>query len=509
MPAIAAESLARTIQEFVAASRGAVVVEEGSVIFDLSEARYSLATEHDKCVLHFWSPERNAVRRVLDAEVRKDILALSVQRFGKSRPTQLEICRERDQRTPSAKRAQRSSYLHRLRRAFEHRSPDFMMEALSSTIDLERSFSPIYARGWMRKGNTAFAVLGVNSEEMQASIDASLTFGILWLDHLREREAGRLLVAGLRLVVPQGKSAIVRERVACLNREAAAFTVLELDERTLELEQQDASDRGNIATRLIFCPNLEEAQRRFEPSIARIRKFIKEFHNSVFSAAEISFRMHGLEFARARLSAEPASLRHGQEIVFGLGPSETVLSDQTEPLFAEIVQRLVDARQPKRPPGDEVLWRLAPERWLESLVVCDVRAVDHRLDRQFVYSQVPAFSAADRAMIDVLTVTREHRLAVLELKADEDIHLPLQGLDYWARVCWHQERDEFQKFGYFPGIELQRESPLLLLIAPALRIHPATDILLRYVSPEISWELVAIDERWREGLKVVFRKRRR
>jgi hypothetical protein len=31
--------------------------------------------------------------------------------------------------------------------------------------------------------------------------------------------------------------------------------------------------------------------------------------------------------------------------------------------------------------------------------------------------------------------------------------------------------------------------------------------LLRYLSPEIEWELVGIDERWREGVKVVFRKR--
>jgi hypothetical protein len=31
-------------------------------------------------------------------------------------------------------------------------------------------------------------------------------------------------------------------------------------------------------------------------------------------------------------------------------------------------------------------------------------------------------------MIDVLALTRENRLAVIELKADEDIHLPLQGL---------------------------------------------------------------------------------
>ena len=110
-------------------------------------------------------------------------------------------------------------------------------------------------------------------------------------------------------------------------------------------------------------------------------------------------------------------------------------------------------------------------------------------------------------MIDVLTCTRQGRLLVAELKADEDIHLPLQGLDYWARVCWHHQRGEFQKFGYFPGIELSPEPPLLLLVAPALHVHPATDTILRYVSPAIPWTLVGIDEHWREAIKPVFRKR--
>jgi hypothetical protein len=110
-------------------------------------------------------------------------------------------------------------------------------------------------------------------------------------------------------------------------------------------------------------------------------------------------------------------------------------------------------------------------------------------------------------MIDVLTVTREGRLAVVELKADEDIHLPLQGLDYWSRVAWHNSRGEFKKFGYFAGRELATSDPLLFLVAPALRVHPATDTLLRYVSLEIEWLLVGIDERWREGVRAVFRKR--
>ena len=172
----------------------------------------------------------------------------------------------------------------------------------------------------------------------------------------------------------------------------------------------------------------------------------------------------------------------------------------------ELVYAGDSARYPYGPRA-QFLWRLRPERWLESLTVGDVSVIDERLDSSCLYSQVPAFSAADRAMIDVLTTTRKGRLAVVELKADEDIHLPLQGIDYWTRVEWHHARGEFQKFGYFGGRELAREKPLLFLVAPALHVHPATDTLLHYISPEIDWEFVGIDERWREGLKVVFRKR--
>jgi hypothetical protein len=139
--------------------------------------------------------------------------------------------------------------------------------------------------------------------------------------------------------------------------------------------------------------------------------------------------------------------------------------------------------------------------------VRDISALDEKLDHGCLYSQVPAFSASDRAMLDVLTTTRERRLAVVELKADEDIHLPLQGLDYWSRVQWHHARGEFQRYGYFPERELSPEDPLLFLVAPTLHIHPATDTVLRYISPDIEWTLIGIDERWRDGVRVIFRKR--
>jgi hypothetical protein len=123
-----------------------------------------------------------------------------------------------------------------------------------------------------------------------------------------------------------------------------------------------------------------------------------------------------------------------------------------------------------------------------------------------VYSQVPALPAAGGAMIDVLTCTLDGRLAVLVLKADEDLRLLLQGLDYWARVRWHRERGEFAGHGYFAGRELSSATPLLFLVAPALLVHPATDVLLRYLSPQIDWTLLQVDERWRDGVRVVNKK---
>ena len=50
--------------------------------------------------------ERNAVRRVLEAEVKNGVLRVAVQRLGQARPSKLEICRERDRRSPTARRTE-------------------------------------------------------------------------------------------------------------------------------------------------------------------------------------------------------------------------------------------------------------------------------------------------------------------------------------------------------------------------------------------------------------------
>ena len=500
------DALTHTLQDFLAEAAGAVVLEDGAVAFDLAQSKYSISGEHNKCLLHLWSAERNTVRRVLEAEVKNGTLKLFVQRLGQARPSKLEICREHDRRSPSARKVSRSSYEQKLRHALERHFPGFAITRLTTAVDLEKSFGPIYARGLLRQGQSAFAVLGTNASETQASIDASLTFAILWLEACRNSSAGKFLVEGLRLFVPQGCSALVRERMANLNRGAAKWSLYELDERHDSLVEIDCADRGNVATRLVHATDETAARERFAESIARINQILPNIEVAVLSPAELAFRWRGLEFARARIGAEAVTFRSKQEIVFGVGAEERMLEERSFPFFLQLLTALRDTRHPYGP-RQHPLFRLRPERWLESLVVADVSVIDERLTSSAPYSQVPAFSAADRAMLDVLTVTHSGRLAVVELKADEDIHLPLQGLDYWSRVAWHHSRQEFPRFGYFSERELSPEKPLLYLVAPALHVHPATDVLLRYLSPEIEWEFVGIDERWREGVKVVFRKR--
>jgi len=364
-------------------------------------------------------------------------------------------------------------------------------------------------------------VIAVNEEETQSTVDGILTLGILWLQHCRESGDGRRVYQGLKLIVPRGMGVLTLSRMAWLNSSAAKWELWELNQKNEELEQRDTADHGNLTTRLMHAPNEQAAQERFAESRARVMKLVPEMMREIVeqrlrSGTELAFLLHGLEFARVRMGYAGSSFNSAQEITFGAGANETPLTEESADELRELVSRLFARRiagGDKRDP----LYRMQPERWLESVLRKDVEPLDAHLDPKHVYTQVPAFAASDRGMLDLLGVTGDGRLAVIELKADEDLHLALQGLDYWVRVRWHHLQNpdqgtglgEFQRHGYFGGLRLSGEPPRLYLVAPALRIHPATEVVLRYLSPRVEWTLVALDERWRAKVKAVWRKRSR
>jgi hypothetical protein len=513
------EQIATALEEFLTEHPRAVVLEDGKVLFDMREAKYRLATEHGRCTLHLWGEERNLVRRVGATIMRNGVLRLSTHRFGQTKPQTLELVADRDRRTPSTREATRLKYLRVLERVLLRSFLDFKADAFRTAMDLEKSFGPAYARGSLLQGQKAWAVIAVNEEETQATVDGILTLGILWLQHCRESGDGRRLYQGLKLIVPRGMAMLTLSRMAWLNANVAQWELWELDQKTEELEQRDAADHGNLTTRLMHVPNKLAAQERFAESKARVMALVPETMREVVeqrlrSGTEMAFLLHGLEFARVRMGYAGNSFNSAQEITFGAGANETPLTEESEAELRELVSRLFARRiagGDKRDP----LYRMQPERWLESVLRRDVEPLDAHLEPSHVYTQVPAFAAADRGMLDLLGVTDDGRLAVIELKADEDLHLALQGLDYWVRVRWHHLQNpdnvtglgEFQRHGYFGGLRLSAEAPRLYLVAPALRIHPASEVVLRYLSPRVEWILVALDERWRAKVKAVWRKR--
>lgn len=143
------------------------------------------------------------------------------------------------------------------------------------------------------------------------------------------------------------------------------------------------------------------------------------------------------------------------------------------------------------------------ERSFEALVRSHPTTIEPSLAPSPVHGQVLTFAAGDRDLIDLLAVSVSGRLAVLELKTSEDIHLPLQALDYWMRVHWHAQCGELRHL--FPAIPLAAVSPKLLLVAPAISFHSSSASILRYFSPDIEVERVGVNSDWQHSLKVVLR----
>jgi hypothetical protein len=156
--------------------------------------------------------------------------------------------------------------------------------------------------------------------------------------------------------------------------------------------------------------------------------------------------------------------------------------------------------------GEEV-FRSQAERWLEAIVRKDVAVIDPTFDSRFVYSQAPAYRGPQRAFIDVLTTTRRGRLVVIELKVSEDPEFPFQGLDYWIRIDWHRRRGDFERRGYFPGVTISDETPLIYLVAPLFRFHATTKVIASKISRQAPVYRVGINDDWRSQLRVLVSER--
>jgi hypothetical protein len=486
------EALKEALDRLLASGR-VKVRENGSWLASLEDFQYEVREKSGAILLHLWSSKTTFVRRV--SAIKADEagrLKLSVTRFGRTRPDKLEfICTERN---PEAGPLRREQFRTRFAEMLAQHFPDETISSLTSAPDLEHSLSGNYVRGTTTARNRGTAVMAAAPGESSATYDALLTFGLLWLDRARSRKS-RQPIGSLRLFFPPGCGNVIAHRLRALSASMQP-ELFEYDPATRRASRVDPRDAGNIKSWLV-------PRREFDGAVAQARQAIEpicHLNPAAITAelipgtSDVGLRFRGLLFARCGPGGA----------FFGIG-FEQPLTPASFPDLERLVHELELRRSPVASSPQHPLYRAQAERWLESLVMADAARIDARIDPRFLYAQVPAISPGDRGIMDLVGITRDGRLVVIELKASEDIQLLMQAIDYWLRVRHHQEEEDFARYGYFPGKKISSQPPLVLLVAPSLRFHPAADILARCLVRDIEIYRVGLGENWRRGLRVVLR----
>jgi hypothetical protein len=482
------EQIRAAIEAFVKNARQPALYEAGEDLFSLAADNFSLEMRGSRLTLEAWDRTRNFSRRILAMErADKARIEMVVERFARREGRLFLVDLGRPAGADAGRRSARLVFRERFRLFLRRQFPEWSLAELSAEANLACSLSPAFPRAYLRHGQHGWAAIACPSEGDAA---AALSFGLIWLTHLRAREK-RVAVEGLAFYVPAGRERAVAPRLLCLDPATARFELFTYTQQDY-VALADPRDYGNLDTRLepwrraAGGPSVPDPYGRIAslPGVERVPK-----HDG-----RESWRVRGIEFAELS----------GGDLSFGMGERRPAGRHHAAEI-ERLAEELDRARTPDASDREHPLYRQAPEAWLESQVRAGIETLDASLLREPVYGQTPVIAGGERGMIDLLAVDHSGRLAVVELKASADLHLPLQALDYWIHVKWHLDRGEFTPAGYFPGIALRSEPPRLLLVSPSLEFHSTTEAILSYFPPAIEVERIGLGVEWRKGLRVMFR----
>jgi hypothetical protein len=310
------------------------------------------------------------------------------------------------------------------------------------------------------------AVIAVDPDDTTPVVNGILRAAIQWAAIARRR---------VTVVVPGQRSQTIVARLGALPALRHTFNWLQWDGANLAaLDWQGGESETYVQP---YCQPAVDAE------VARIVGIAPTLLQAVphIAGRAISIRFRGLEVARV---AENGT-------TYPLGePLETVLETLAE-------ERRHGSRHP--------LARAHEEAWLESNLMGCIRGV-LPVRQDAIYPQVPSFKGEERKIIDLLAVTDEGRLVVIEIKAASDPDLPFQALDYWLAVERHRKAGDFEANGYFRNIRIRNEPAVLVMVAPLLSFHKGLDRLLAILPPTLPLLQVGINQTWKKEIKVLRRK---
>lgn len=454
---------------------------------------------YGKLILSSWGDAWARSWRILSCELVPERLTLEC-----SKQMGLKRCALTFSRGAGVREATqaRKDFARKLAAMIEANLNGLRVEKAVTARNDRRHLSGVHARLIIRNigdGGKRFAGIGVSESELQPNTDAALAAGLIWLEELR-RGSGR--VAGLMIFAPRCDTIAMRLTAMSPSIPISLFRINETKgviDSVSPFDQGDLNDSFRKAARRAHWPRPGMLPPDCAMLVESVRRLAPDHIEAHHRGAWVTLSIRGLEVARVWINR--------RRVEFGIGEAKVKLNHQNEHELERLIQETITRRRPEAAFRNEMVFRFQPERWLEAIISRDVTALDATLDRRFVYSQVPTYRGEQRTFIDLLAVTREGRIVVMELKVSEETEFPFQALDYWLRVEWHRARNDFHRRGYFEGLNLIDAPPLLYLVAPLFRFHETTKLIAGSIHERVPVYRIGLNEDWRSGVRVLLRER--
>ncbi len=470
----------------------------------LSHNEIQVSVAHERLILNCWTEQGSRAWKIFAWEWTGEKLILQASRkMGAERPLIELVPRAAASAVALTVQTARLARCDQLAALAASLQPGARVERSSLSPGARRGQPGRYARIVLRQKHHRVAVTGSVASGKPSDVDALLASALLWFKRISERSRSPY-PQYLWLVVDDSVVKPLGHRLALLRSILLeAISVYEVDEQLTRLTRVDIPTREELwKRRLARFPPVPTADAS-EVTNSLIA-FAPEAIDVVNARHGHTLRFFGLPFARVR------QVMGTTRVWFGIdGGRRRMLDEKSESEWSNLLDDLMQHRSAIARDHRNALYRNAAEAWLESLLRRDITQLDPGLIIAPLHAQFRTArgGAVSVRPVDLLALRHDGRLAVIELKVSEDREHVFQGADYWQRVEAHRRRGHISRAKLFGERKISNEPPLIYLVAPTLRVHPAFNTLAHAIASDIQIYRFDINEDWRSGVRVMRRVR--
>lgn len=484
--------------------------QDTNALFTLDKSQFSFTVEFSKLIFTYWTDNKSESWKVLKYKIKNDFIHFDVY-FPFSKKTIKLLLKEISfsLTTPLISSINhRKGYLSYFCNLVKQKFPELKIDkaTINNTPKINEQIG--VAKLLLNENKLPIIAVAISKSERKDSLIGLLSQALRWLNALNARFKP-ISIDRLMIFAPSEIVELLAERLTLITKSQTKIELFEIDEIKHKIISVKPFDQGYLALSLA---------KKIKLSVVKKTKFSQEIDSNVDKQIEwikslapelveirpnlkkdrLYLHINGMVFATIYLSQASC-------IKFKYSEEKMLLTSTNRILLEALVKEIAFYRQNNSPNKQHPYYSALAESWLGAIISRDICRLDPNL-LDYFYSQVPV-SKEHNKFIDLLAVDNTGQLVIIELKTSEDIELLFQSLDYWLRIEWYRLTEELTHRGYFPNIKLKDEPAKVYLVTPKLRFHKELSALASLVDKKIPLYWIAINDSWRQGLKIESRQK--